>query len=105
MVRFLRYSRTSPVSSLKRLGGADSWRLSTDPKRLMCGSTPLPPAMKIEYDKPIAVSSIQYDAVMKNLPGVCAGHFNSEKNTYEIKLWLMSYAGAVEKILKRHGSN
>jgi hypothetical protein len=53
--------------------------------------------MKIEYDTPIEVTKEQYHLVMTEASGIVAGRIDNGK--YYIKVWMMSYANYVVKLL------
>jgi len=54
--------------------------------------------MEIGYDIPITVTEKQYRHLMKEFGGVVAGR--EENGKYYIKVWLMSYAEQVQRVLK-----
>lgn len=56
--------------------------------------------MTIKYNQEFEVNEAQYDVIMKNLAGVCAGQKREDK--FFIKCWLMSYKSEVQEVLNKY---
>lgn len=54
--------------------------------------------IKIKYNQPIEVSKIQYNTIMVDFKGVCAGLVKDGK--YFIKVWFMQYKKDIQEIIK-----
>jgi hypothetical protein len=56
--------------------------------------------MVIKYDKEFEVTEAQYNIIMNNLAGVCAGL--KRENKFFLKCWLMSYKSEVQEVLNKY---
>ena len=53
---------------------------------------------KLKYNNPIEVTKNQYNIIMRDFKGICAGQIANGK--YFIKIWLMEYKQEIQSIIK-----